>query len=125
MGPVPLRDRLKNALKELESIDPEIEGAAIIRSDGLLMASNFRTDIDKTLVAAMNAAILNISNRATSEMKRGTLQELLLRADNGIIALVNAGENTVLSVIAKKDSNLGLLLFEMKKAAKKISDILK
>lgn len=125
MGPVPLRDRLKNVLKELESIDPEIEGSAIIRSDGLLMASNFRTDIDKTLVAAMNAAILNISNRATFEMKRGTLQELLLRADDGIIALVNAGENTVLSVIAKKDSNLGLLLFEMKKAAKKISDILK
>ena len=125
MGQISLRDRLKAILNELESIDPEIEASAIIRTDGLLMASNFKVEMDKNLVAAMNAAMLNISNRATREMKRGELQEMLVRADNGIIALVNAGSNAVLSVIARKDANLGLLLFEMKKSAKKIVDALK
>ncbi|MGQ4834696.1 MAG: roadblock/LC7 domain-containing protein, partial [Candidatus Asgardarchaeia archaeon] len=120
-----LRDKLRGILNELESIDPEIEASAIIRTDGLLMASSFRIDIDKNLVAAMNAAVLNISNRAATEMKRGKLQELIIRADNGIIALVNAGENAILSVIAKKDANLGLLLFEMKKAANKVINVLK
>ena len=122
---VSLSAKLKQVLNDLESLDPEIEASAVIRSDGLLMASSFRIDMDKTLVAAMNAAILNISNRATTEMKRGKLQELILRADNGIIALINAGENVILSVIAKKDANIGLLLFEMKKAAKRIMEILK
>ena len=122
---VSLGAKLKQILNDLESLDPEIEASAVIRSDGLLMASSFRIDIDRTLVAAMNAAILNISNRATTEMKRGKLQELILRADNGIIALINAGENVILSVIAKKDANVGLLLFEMKKAAKRIMEILK
>ena len=124
MSPTSLKDKLKTALNELESIDPEIEASAIIRTDGLLMASNFKVEMDKNLVAAMNAAMLNISNRATREMKRGELQEMLVRADNGIIALVNAGSNAVLSVIARKDANLGLLLFEMKRAAKKIVESL-
>ena len=125
MSPTSLRDKLKSMLNELESIDPEIEASAIIRTDGLLMASNFRVDMDRNLVAAMNAAMLNISNRATREMKRGELQEMLVRADNGVIALVNAGSNAVLSVIARKDANLGLLLFEMKRSAKKIVETLK
>jgi len=124
MKNIPLRDKLKNILNELESIDPEIEASAVIRSDGLLMASSFRTDLDKNLVAAMNAAILNIGNRVTSELKRGNLQELIIRADRGLIVLVNSGKDTILSTISKPDSNLGLILFEMKKAANKIKDFL-
>ncbi|MGQ4914983.1 MAG: roadblock/LC7 domain-containing protein [Candidatus Asgardarchaeia archaeon] len=124
MSPVSLRDKLASILKDLESTDPEIEASAIIRTDGLLMASNFRTNLDRNLVAAMNAAILNIANRATSELKKGTLQELIIRTDKGIITLVNSGKDAILSTISKADANLGLLLFEMKKSAKKVAEVL-
>ncbi|MGQ4833880.1 MAG: roadblock/LC7 domain-containing protein [Candidatus Asgardarchaeia archaeon] len=119
-----LAQKLKNVLVELETMDPEIEASAVIRSDGLLMASNFKVDIDKNLVAAMNAAVLNISKRAASELKKGKLQELTIRAEKGIIVITSAAENIVLSSITKPDANLGLLLFELKKATNKIQELL-
>lgn len=119
-----LRASLEEVLKEMERSDPEIEASALVRTDGLIMASALPEDVDKTLVAAMTAAVMNIGSRALEELKRGTLQEVLVRGDQGIICVMRATKDSVLSAIARPDANVGLVLVEMRKAIDKISKFL-
>ena len=88
------------------------------------MAAALPEGIDKTLVAAMTAAVLNIGSRALEELKRGNLRELLVRGEDGLICLMRATGDSVLSTIVRSEANIGLVLVEMRKAVQKISQIL-
>jgi len=115
---------LEEILLELEKSDPDIEASALVRRDGLIMAAALPEGIDKTLVAAMTAAVLNIGSRALEELKRGNLRELLVRGEDGLICLMRATGDSVLSTIVRSEANIGLVLVEMRKAVQKISQIL-
>jgi len=122
------RKSMKTVLEEIlltmEKSDPDIEASALVRNDGLIMAVALPEGIDKTLVAAMTAAVLNIGSRALEELKRGSLKELFVRGENGLICLMKATEDSVLSTIVRSDANVGLVLVEMRKAVQEISQVL-
>jgi predicted regulator of Ras-like GTPase activity (Roadblock/LC7/MglB family) len=119
------RNELENLLKAMEDADPDIESSAIVRTDGLVMASALPKGADEGLIAAMSAALLNIGNRAVVELARGEMDKVIVSGTKGDIILRGVGSEAVLSAITKPGANLGLLLVEMKRAGERIMGVLK
>jgi predicted regulator of Ras-like GTPase activity (Roadblock/LC7/MglB family) len=120
-----LRKKLEEILKSMEDADPNIEGSALVRTDGLVMASAIQWWIDEPLIAAMSAALLNIGSRSVTELERGSLNKVIVSGEKGDVVLTGAGGEAVLSVITKPEANLGLILVEMKRCASKLEASLK
>ena len=123
-GVEPVRSQLVSVLKDMETKDPEIEGSVLLRSDGLILATALAEGIDRDLVAAMSASLLNVSSRVLEELNRGKVENVIVRGENGVVMVISVMPEIVLAAIAKKDANLGLMLVEMRRAAEKIRNIL-
>jgi predicted regulator of Ras-like GTPase activity (Roadblock/LC7/MglB family) len=118
----PLSEKLTKILKVLETNIPEIEASSIVSPTGLPIASALPKDVDETKIAAMTAVMLNLGERAASELRKGEVEQVMLRLEDGFLVTISAGENAVLTVSASKDAKLGMIFLEMKRAAEKIEN---
>ncbi|MBU7013679.1 MAG: roadblock/LC7 domain-containing protein [Theionarchaea archaeon] len=116
------REKLTQALKDLEATTPDIEASAIVSVDGLMIASALPRDVEEDRVAAMSAAMLSLGERTAGELTRGELSEVYVKGENGYVILMSAGENAVLTALARKDAKLGLVFLDMKRTAEEIKD---
>jgi predicted regulator of Ras-like GTPase activity (Roadblock/LC7/MglB family) len=117
-------DDLNNVLLELQASSGAIEACAVVSEDGLIMASSLPQGTEESRVAAMCAAMLSMGERTVKELKRGNLEQIYAKGDNGYIVIMQAGSHVVLLAIARKDAKLGLIFFDLSKASEKIKSIL-
>jgi predicted regulator of Ras-like GTPase activity (Roadblock/LC7/MglB family) len=111
-------------LRALQESTPEIEGAAIVSPDGLAIASVLVPPIDEDRVAAMSAAMVSLGERISEELGRGKMDQVYIKGDNGFALLTAAGSQAVLTVMAKSDARLGLLLRELRKVVADLQGLL-
>ena len=90
----------------------------------MILATALPEGVDRDLVAAMSASVLNVSSRVLEELNRGVIENVIVRGDKGVVMVISVTSEVVLAAIAKKDANLGLMLVEMRRAAEKIKGIL-
>ncbi|MBU7024658.1 MAG: roadblock/LC7 domain-containing protein [Theionarchaea archaeon] len=114
-------EELTDLLKDLESTTPDIEASAVVSVDGLMIASALPRDVEEDRVAAMSAAMLSLGERTANELARGDLSEVYVKGENGYVVLMAAGENAVLTALARKDAKLGLVFLDMKRAAEGVA----
>jgi len=105
-------------LRDLQASSPDVEGSAIVSVDGLSIASALHQEIEEDRVSAMSAAMLSLGERIASELGRGILEQVYIRGQNGYVLLMAVGEEAVLTVMARKEAKLGLILLDMKRAVK-------
>ncbi|MGQ4892828.1 MAG: roadblock/LC7 domain-containing protein [Candidatus Njordarchaeia archaeon] len=115
---------LEKILKEMHDKNRDIDGSAILRTDGLVIASVLAEKLDRDLVAAMAASLLNVSSRVLEELAKGNVEDVVVRGSDGVVALISVNPEAVLATMAKKNANLGLLIVTMKKARDKINKVL-
>jgi hypothetical protein len=115
-----LRRELEGILKDMEQNAGDIEGSAVVRSDGLVIAFAMPRNLDESLVAAMSAALLNIGTRTVKELARGDLDKVIVSGTGGDVILTGTGKDYILSTTTKPGANLGLVLVEMKKTGKRL-----
>jgi predicted regulator of Ras-like GTPase activity (Roadblock/LC7/MglB family) len=111
-------------LRRLQQATPEIEASAVVSIDGLIIASNLPESVEGDRVSAMSAALLALSMRIAGELKRGFLEQVFIRGLDGDILLMSVGEAAVLTVMARRDAKLGMVLYYMRRTAKEISALL-
>lgn len=111
-------------LRALQDSTPEIEGAAIVSPDGLAIASVLVPPIDEDRVAAMSAAMVSLGERISEELGRGKMDQVYIKGDNGFALLTAAGPQAVLTIMAKSDARLGLLLLELRKVVADLQSLL-
>jgi hypothetical protein len=114
-------DKIQTTLKNLVSNTPDVEGAALVSVDGLIVASALTAGTDEDRVSAMAAALLSLGSRTSEELGRGTLQQAYIKGDKGYVIIMHAGPETVLEVIAGGNAKLGMVLLDMKRAAAELS----
>jgi hypothetical protein len=119
-----LRKDLETVLKDFESSVGDVEGSALVRSDGLIVAFAMPKSTDESLVAAMSAALLNIGTRTANELSRGDLDKVIVGGTKGDVVLMGAGPDSVLSATTKPGANLGLVLVEMKRTSSKLGRLI-
>jgi hypothetical protein len=115
---------LTELLREMEAINPNIQGSAIVSVQGLPICSALAKDVNDGIVSAMSAAILSVSERAVEELARGDLKRILIEGDDGIIILSKAGENAILCTLARSEASLGMVFLNIQRVSNKIAELL-
>lgn len=114
-------EKLVSRLRDFRSSIPDVEASAIVSADGLIIASDLPAGVEEDRVSAMSAAMLSLGDRIANELRRGVLDQVYIHGENGYVVLMGAGEEAVLTVLARKEAKLGLILYDMKKTAKDIA----
>lgn len=117
-------DMLNSILSDLNGSTADIEASAVLSTDGLIMASLLPQSMDEDRVGAMSAAMLSLGDRASAELGRGNLEQVLVKGEKGYILMTHAGPEAVVTVLAKQNARLGLIFLDVKRAAEAISKIL-
>ncbi|SCG85977.1 roadblock/LC7 domain-containing protein [Methanobacterium congolense] len=117
-----IREDVGRILNELlERAPGDVTGAALLRPDGLMIASVLSQDTDEKRLAAMGAAIVGTSQRTCDELSRGDLNEIIIEGSTGKATFSFAGTKGILAVLSPKEVNLGLVLMEIERTSESIA----
>lgn len=117
-------ESIQHALRTLVTNTPDLEGAAVVSADGLIVASVLAAEVDEDRVSAMAAAMLALGERTAKELGRGSLEQVYVKGNHGYVVLMGAGPDNVLEAIAGSGAKLGMVLLDMKRAAAELSRML-
>ncbi len=117
-------EQLHAILRKLNAASGEVEAAAIVSTDGLVMASYIPEGIDDDRLGAMSAAMLSLGERAAMELGRGELEQVLVKGRDGFIILIHAGRDAVLTVLTSRTARLGLIFLDVKRTAAEIARLI-
>ena len=92
-------EALKNHLETLRNSIPELRGVLLASNEGLPVAHSLSNGTDPNRVAAMAAAASSLGRRISESMATGTLSEVSIRGDDGVLFVYSAGPKAVLAVI--------------------------
>ena len=117
-------ESLNQILRALQSGTPDIEASALISDDGLMIVSALPQHVEEMRVAGMSSTLLSLGSRASRELERGDLQQVLIRGDEGYAVMVRASQGTMLLVLTTKDAKLGLIFLDTSRAVAEIIKVL-
>ena len=108
-------------LRDMQVSSPDIEASAVVSVDGLPIATSLPRDVEEDRISAMSAAMLSLGERIASELGRGALNEVQIKGEKGYVILQSLGTEAVLTVLARENAKLGLILLDMRRAAEDLS----
>jgi predicted regulator of Ras-like GTPase activity (Roadblock/LC7/MglB family) len=117
-------DMLNSILTDLNGTSADIEASGVISTDGLMMAAQLPAGMDEDRVGAMSAAMLSLGDRTAQELARGGLEQVLIKGQKGYVLMTHAGNEAVVTVLAKPNAKLGLIFLDVKRAAENISSLI-
>jgi hypothetical protein len=106
-------EQLVERLRDLQASSGDVEAAAIVSVDGLSIASSMPVGIEEDRVSAMSAAMLSLGERISTELGRGSLEQVYVKGEKGYVILTSVGEEAVLTVMARKEAKLGLIFLDI------------
>ncbi len=124
MGTMSRTELMVRRLRDLQMSAPDIEASAVVSVDGLPIASSLPGGVEEDRVSAMSAAMLSLGDRIAHELGRGNLIQVYVKGEHGFVILSAVGEDAVLTVLAREDAKLGLVFFDMKRAAEDLRALL-
>jgi uncharacterized protein len=117
-------EELNRILRKLQTDSPGIEASALISEDGLMIARAETVNMEETRVAGMTATLLNLGTRASAELSRGRVQEVIVRGELGYAVVISAGRGALLLAVTNETSKLGLVFFDMREAIQALQRVL-
>ncbi|GAA0310421.1 roadblock/LC7 domain-containing protein [Psychrobacter aestuarii] len=117
-------DSFQQVLEDLNGASADVEASALISNDGLIIASALPTNVDEDRVGAMSAALLSLGDRAGRELARGDIDRIMIQGERGYVIMTSAGEEAVLTIMAKPNAKLGLIFLDIKRAAEALAKLL-
>ena len=116
--------QLVEELKKLQISSPDIQASAIVSVDGLIIASALPGNVEEDRVSAMSAAMLSLGERISIELRRGELDQVYIRGNEGYVMLTAVGSDAVLTVMANADAKLGLIFLDINRTAEKLAALI-
>ncbi len=121
-------DLLLRSLANLQRAVPAVRGAALITTDGLVIAAyppGWDADIHDPTggehVAAMAAVMAGQAERALARLDQGAFQQILIEGERGTLAILHATADASLAVLIETAAPLGLALQAARRAAQELS----
>ncbi|MFB6180291.1 MAG: roadblock/LC7 domain-containing protein [Candidatus Nanohalobium sp.] len=116
-------EKLMEPLNDLGDVQG-IKGAAVVRRDGLLIASNLGGDIDDDQVGAMTASTVGSGETASEALNMGDVNQVTIESEEGKLISTGAGSEGILTILTEEDVNMGLIKVEMTDAVNKVKQVL-
>lgn len=88
--------------------------------DGHSLATVLGDSVNSVRLGAMCATLLSLGEKASLELKRGSLKQILIHGEEGYVLLLRIGEKAVLAVVSRPSANLGMMLVEARRTANEI-----
>ncbi|RLI87170.1 MAG: hypothetical protein DRO76_02745 [Candidatus Altiarchaeales archaeon] len=117
------KEELSDVLKELTDVG-DVDGAAVITKDGLLVSSKLPRDVDAETFAAMSATMFGAAETAVLELKKGSVKRVISEAQDCKLVAADAGPSAVVVALVRAEANIGLVLVEIIKAANHTKEIM-
>ena len=117
-------DKLRDVLRGIASQTADIEGAALVSYDGIMIANALQRDSPAEIVAAITATLLNLGKMSVDVLQLGGLDQVFIKCQDGYIVIGRAGDSNVVTIMAKRDAKLGILINEMNKASEAVLKVL-
>ncbi|MGC4808433.1 roadblock/LC7 domain-containing protein [Micromonospora sp. DT233] len=95
-------------LRGLRLRRPEVAGAVLAGTDGLLISSDLPST-DATHLAALAAASFGLGNRVADTVRHGEFRESVVHTARGCVVTYPAGRHALLTVIAAAGTDLATL----------------
>lgn len=118
---------IKEELQKLYDKLDGIETISVVTVEGYPMETFpevLPEGIDPTRFSAMSSALLALGQRAMMEVGFVELDRILIESATGNLVTISAGLKAVLTVSAKKNLKIGLLLYDLKQTAEAIASLL-
>jgi predicted regulator of Ras-like GTPase activity (Roadblock/LC7/MglB family) len=110
---------MKTILSNLNKT-PGIRGCMIVGRDGILIASDFSTDVPEEQMGAIASQMHNAIGGALARLNLGAFERFLIGGSENKLLLVDAG-TTILCVLLKRDANMGLVNVEIGHSAEAVA----
>ena len=110
------QEALDLRLRQLLEICPDIEAAAVVSVEGVMIAACLPDELGGARFSAMCAAMTGLGERIALELGRGTLEQVVIRGEAGFALLMAIDDASVLTALASEDANLGLVCLDMRRA---------
>ncbi|HEX6807529.1 MAG TPA: roadblock/LC7 domain-containing protein [Gemmatimonadaceae bacterium] len=98
-----------------------VEAAVVLGRDGLLIDSQTEPTVDAERVAALMPSIVAAADEYASHDGRGALTTAVLEFAQGIAIISVLSNDAILVVLAKPNTNLAPLLFELRRNRENIA----
>lgn len=116
-------ERIESVLQTLESEVPSVIGTLIASQDGFVITDTLKGE-DEEEIAAMVATTTGVSERMSSTLSAGEVEETSIKGGDRSIFLYRAGKEGVLAVIAGEDANVGMIHLQARRATEEIASFL-
>ena len=103
---------------------PGVDGAALARMDGVMVAQILNRTVDHRRVASVSAGLVQTSNMAAQEIGRREASHTIVATAEGDIVVRQVGEDFALAVILRPEANLGLVLLHIGRASEELRVVL-
>ncbi|HLX60726.1 MAG TPA: roadblock/LC7 domain-containing protein [Planctomycetota bacterium] len=90
-------------------------GSMLVGRDGIVIASDFSTDVQEQQMGAISSQILVALDGALKRIQMGGFKRFLIGGSENKLALIDAGQS-ILIVLMRRDVNMGLVNVEIKNA---------
>jgi predicted regulator of Ras-like GTPase activity (Roadblock/LC7/MglB family) len=117
-----LKGKLVGILRDLSNVTQGVDGATLVRHDGLIVSTWTPNLSDDSIAAAMSAALLNIGANVVNQLELGDLRRVVVSGRVGDIILTKAADELILSVITRKGASLGMAFLELSRARERIAE---
>ncbi len=123
--------QIEQVLRELHKAASGLQGSVVVSIEGFVVAaysgegrSRGSSPVDSPQIAAMSASLIALSERVLGRLSRGEIDRILLDGTEGGIIVVPAGREAALAVMVGKNAKLGLVMFEVRRAANRVQRVL-
>ena len=116
-------ESIEKRLDALRLSGSDIQAAAAISVDGLMIACSLPEDLAEDIVSAMSAAMLALGERIAQELGRGALDQVFIKGKNGYVLMSAVNDNAVLTILVGQEAKLGLALLDLRRAAKALRNL--
>ncbi len=105
-----MSQQLRALLERLRGLSGA-EVAAVVSTDGLLIETASRTDLDVEAVAAVASNALVMAEAMGREIRKGGARQTILEYENGVVLMEPLGEEAMLLLVGQAPQALGRLRF--------------
>lgn len=112
---------MERLLSELNKT-PGVIGSFVVAPDGIIVASDFTTEINDEMMGALTSSIINTVEKAAKKMELGSLHGFVLETDRNRIFFQVTRSGYLVS-LASPEANLGLIRVELRSAAERLNTL--
>ncbi|MCB2153546.1 roadblock/LC7 domain-containing protein [bacterium] len=112
---------MERTLAELNKT-PGVIGSFVVAPDGIIVASDFASELNDEMMGALTSSIINSTEKATKKMEQGDLVSFIVETDRNKL-FFNSTRSGFLVCVATPEANLGLVRVEMRSASERLNNL--